>query len=199
MTSGTEYEIKTAIESSQLASICEGFEWVSESKLSDQYFDTADRRLFLAGVFVRLRNGGRVDIKYNADINDVSHSHCSDTGYSYPLSESDKLVIREFIGEFLDLGPESDILGSCLVPFVRIEKLRNDYVRPGLTLSVDEVAGLGLFVELEADSVSHVSAMYEIFRAHSLDNLPVGYVEIYLRSYNYPLYLQGRYVLPDDK
>lgn len=199
MTSGTEYEIKTAIESSQLVSICEGFEWVSESKLSDQYFDTADRQLFVAGVFVRLRNGGRLDIKYNADISDVSHSRCSDTGYPYPLSERDELEIREFIGEFIDLGPGVDIFGSCLVPFVRIEKLRNNYVRPGLTLSVDEVAGLGLFVELEADSVEHVSAMYEVFRAHSLNNLPVGYVEIYLRAYEYPLYLRGRYVLPVDK
>lgn len=195
----TEYEIKSAIQPQQVARLVDGFEWKSTTEVSDQYFDTESRELFLAGVFVRLRNGRRLDIKYNANLTDISHSHCSDTGYDYPLDDVSLNEIQTFIGEFINADLTSNLLGSVLRPFVKITKLRKDYRATGLTISVDEVTGLGLFAEVEAESPKYVTAMNDLFRENALTNLPIGYVELYLRLHEYPLYIRGRYVLSSDK
>jgi len=159
--------------------------------------------LFENGIFVRIRNQTVFEIKYNADLNDFSHMSCEEYNFDWPLSTNNAELVAEFLSQFIPnmnaLDP-SDVMGSFgLQELVTIRKTRKTYAEEGLRVFIDDVEGLGTFVEIEAIEAGKFRAIAEFCETVGLHHIPTGYVELYLRQHKFDLYQRGRYLLPEDR
>lgn len=167
--------------------------------IDDQYLDTPGRDLFRNGVFVRIRNGTTLTVKHSPSSEGSSHVRSTEYSYPYPLSVDSSRRLTETLRRLTEPStPPCSVLTEELVPFVRIIKERKNVSRPGLTLSLDHVDGLGYYIEVEAANSSGVEWIVDQLDAGHLVNLPIGYVELWLRKHDFSLYQQGRFVLPSD-
>jgi len=169
----------------------------------DVYFDTSENDLFKKGAFIRVRDNTYCDIKYNADINDLKHVVCDEHRFDVPLGEKSVNEIRIFLEKVIDgyvpnkkIESELDAVG--LVPFVSITKNRTVYLTQTVEIVIDDIEGLGSFIEIEARDDSNASAVMNLQKELDLEHIPIGYVELYLREYNFDLYEKGKYVLEKD-
>jgi len=67
-----------------------------------------------------------------------------------------------------------------------------------MIICLDEVDELGSFVEIEATDPQLAPQVMQQCHSLGLTNLEVGYVELFLRAKDFPLYKQGRYILSSD-
>ena len=204
-----EYEIKSEITDLYAGKIVEGLEGKSKKQI-DKYFDFKNNQLFIKGVFIRDRNGVDFEIKYNPNYLDSTHTVCNEYKYSKNLDEKEINEIISFLSQFSpDLG--NIHLSSCsiydlfkevgLINYVTISKDRISYETnsKGVEISLDKVDNLGEFIELESISNLGKDEIIAIQDKFNLLNLPIGYVELYLRKHNKELYLKGRYLLDNDR
>ncbi len=197
-----EYEIKSEATDTVVKELTDGLALESESIVADVYYDVPEFKLFRVGAFLRLRNGSVFETKYNEDLADSRHLSCKEGVYPTPLSDQSVKALDEFLGTFANIAPltgAGDYLKSRhLQPIVTLVKRRRNYIRNDVTISVDHVDDLGLFIELEATGPESISSVSDLASQYHLRNCPVGYVEMYLRKHNHGLYKQGRYLLAED-
>lgn len=171
----------------------------------DIYYDTAAFDLLKQAVFVRIRNGSLLQIKFNEEIEKV---HGQVTERTFPLSsyldhiEEMNSLFRKFLLAWNTASSfEEAILKNKLVALVQINNEREAYVANGIYISLDRVEALGDFLEIEADyeegsDTSHaVDTLTSFIADLNLQRIKTGYVELWLRIHNPHAYSLGKYHL----
>jgi len=207
MNSNIEFEIKAKIGSlAQVSNLIDNARPMGRPiAQSDVYYDTTDRRLYRSAVFLRLRNDSLVEIKAAPPSAGTGHFWCNEI--RVPLSGSSNEF--EQIGDLLR-SYVNPVESSCrnfaelttafeLEPLVEVSKERTVYQLDGAELAIDSVRKLGLFVELEVHDPAHRQQYLRLVEESRLVHISVGYVELLLRMLEPRTYLQGRYLLPEDR
>lgn len=204
-----EYELKAwAPPKAKLEELLSEFKREGAEKFQeDVYFDTVDKTLYKFGAFIRIRNGKIVEIKFNPNNNDFSHLESDETRFDLPLTSSSIFALKDFLGKFVDFeydainqGDTESILQSLgLHKFVTISKRREIYSKPGVEFCIDSVENLGEFIEIESINQDLSKKYQEWISREGIKVIPVGYVELYLRKYDFSTYMTGRYLLDEDK
>ena len=203
-----EYEIKSEITPAQVNTICKNYSTDNEFYQIDEYFDTKEGSLFETGVFVRVRDNNTLDIKYNPNFLDTSHTVCNEYSYSGSLTPRNKQEIYDLLRD-ISLLPEvksehdkiRDFLMEIgLTSFVTINKKRRKILLDSkIDCVIDEIKGIGTFVELEVNTEDLLPLLKKWIDNLNLKNIPIGYVELWLKKHDIETYLRGRYILEDDK
>jgi adenylate cyclase, class 2 len=198
-----EFEIKSPIDDERdLKPLLEIAEFVGEAASTDTYWDIATHDLFKRGIFLRIRDNGQFDIKFNPDFEDIAHMSCDEYSYGWPLSDSDAKAVETFLAAYLPIKtPQAgEVFAKFeLNEFVAVKKARKTFGANGVVICIDDVDGLGKFIEIEATDPGNAYLVTRYCEQAGLKNLKVGYVELLLRRDNFPLYKQGRYLLDEDK
>ena len=195
----TEFEIKAYIDSQlQLKAILDNSTLINEQVVIDEYYDTQETSLFKSSVFYRIRNHNRLDLKFDKNSFDLSHTLCNEMNFKYPLSNEDNEKVDEFLYNILNIIQPDDTVNTYeLTQFVVIDRVRKTFKKDNILIIYDKVKDLGDFIEIEGQEsdAEHIKKLSQIFE---LKPLPIGYVELYLRKFNFPLYLQGKFLLSED-
>lgn len=203
-----EVELKFALPQQVRAKLREKLqnaEFVGTIHNVDIYYDTVAFDLLKQAVFVRIRNGGSLQIKFNEAIEKV---HGQVTERTFPLSsyldhiEEINSLFRKFLPAWnAATSFDEAIRKNKLAELVQINNKREAYVSHGIHISLDHVETLGDFVEIEADyeegsDTSHAVDMLSSFIADlNLQRVKTGYVELWLRIHNPDAYDLGKYQL----
>jgi len=178
-----------------------------EKIVEDIYYDTEDYQFLKNGNFLRVRNGKQLDFKINA--NDMSHLYCQETNFSYSndnVSEIKELLKK--LGISVSFTSLDELLENLKV-LAPIKKKRHIYeLEEKVVMVIDEVENLGTFLEIEYDYENdeitkeqgeyYKNYLKDILRKNNLLNddmkeVPIGYVELYLKKYNLEAYHLGIY------
>lgn len=191
-----EYEIKYQANRSMLSQVIEDLSYVGQKQQIDTYYDTPNYTLFLNAVFLRKRNDKVVDIKYNFDKTDISHLFCNETSFKFPLSEGAKNSFDVFLSQLIQpVKNDDDIFQKYqLEEFVVINKSREIYQGNDIEVSFDIVENLGEFIEIEAKTEKGITNIKNYMQSKNIQRITTGYVELYLKKYNYELYKKGKYL-----
>lgn len=174
---------------------------VAKLSITDVYYDTQTSELYKKGIFIRVRNDNRFEIKCDTD-QQLTHTKTENFKFHIPLSTSDfkeiSLFLKHHIAEINSRG-KSVFEAFGLIELVKIEKFRKEYSFNNLIISIDDVLGLGEFIEIEGSTTTDFARIKKIASSLNLSNLEVGYVELMLRKLNFDTYKAGRYILNLDK
>lgn len=180
----------------------------------DLYFDTPDGRHFGRGVYIRVRNGKKLEIKFNrACLEDPELPHqdfCEEHAFALPLCQGDLGRLNALLSS-IDLNSvvqaDFDVFKSAnnLDVYYTIDKVRASYRHGVFTVAIDEVKDLGKFLEIEL--MANDSQELEKVRCQMLCALAglilkesfAGYPELMMRKKNFAQYLRGRFVLEEDR
>lgn len=197
---GTEFEIKSRLDPVQYTRIAGTVALGPAEKIVDEYLDTPERSLFLNAVFLRIRNGSLIEVKHNEGIESLDHLMSRDLKYPYPLTMAAHESLQAQVARLVrHTTPTTGFQLESLVPFVNIARTRREGQLEGVQVSLDDVDGLGTFVELEVRDATAVPQLRNLAIDLGLKNLPIGYVELYLRLHDFGLYQRGRFVMPGDR
>ncbi len=222
----TEVELKYKIKEPKLVEKFFSNDKIEDTKKSvDKYYDDKDSNFFKQGVFIRVRDDKNsnffkqgvfirvrddknLDFKYNFE--DGKHEYCQENRFDLPLrmEKSDSFNKLLKILELKPLGDNINLFAflklNNLNEFVVIDKTRTKISKNGLNFYLDNVKELGEFIEIEgfpkqaSDIKSMIANIEEIAQKLNLKKITTGYVELYLRKYNYVVYKQGKYLLEED-
>jgi predicted adenylyl cyclase CyaB len=198
----------------QLVPFLASFEKLHQKHDVDIYLDNPQALLYQKGIFIRIRNGKKLDIKFNRatlDNPDLAiQDYCEEHSFPLPLQEKDLAQINELLVS-LDLKPPAiaDLAHlksiNSFIEHYRVDKLRTSYKHDSFTLCLDEVADLGTFLEIEliANSIEDLAAvkqqMQYLIKELDVAPLKTGYGTLLLRKKDFGHYLMGRFVLEEDK
>lgn len=174
----------------------------------DRYYDTPEARLYEQAVFVRVRTNGvkrTLQFKFDEPGSDKQHISCTERAFvlsDEPLPEGVHAIFAHFLSAWL-LAPSWD--GSCtlnhLEELTRIFNTRYIYHLDGLTLCLDHVQDVGLFVETEmmceegADTKAARTRVSQFVETIGGVPLKAGYVELALQRSKSDIYARGQYHL----
>jgi len=180
----------------------------------DVYFDNAQGMLYQKGIFIRTRNGKKLDFKFNRatlENPDLAiQDYCEEHSFALPLQDSDLVKINELLVS-LNLQPtvsaslEAIKTANNFIDYYTVDKVRTSYVHKAFTICADEVADLGTFLEIElmAENTENLEAVKQEMELFLVDlklrPLRTGYGTLLLRKNNFVQYLQGRFILEEDK
>jgi len=217
MSRAIEVELKFEISDPvEVANYVQKLEVLGKKRIVDEYLDTRDAALFVQGVFIRIRNGQKFDIKFNADDilktreQKIEHTHCDEVSNELPLTDLAMDQINS-AAKILQMAPMvhpdlTDFVNrNDLVPSLVIDKRRTSYQAGEFHIDIDTVEGLGSFLEIEkmtdelGDREALLSRMHEQLRGLEIKHVDVGYNELYWRKHNFDLYLKGKYLLAEDR
>jgi len=171
----------------------------------DIYYDTPTWDLLRRAVFVRVRNNQRVEFKFNEE---ASQEHKLAVERIFPLQTSpgelDRLnsLFTYFLPTWHPVSSfEEAITKSNLIQLASINNTREAYANEQIDLSIDHVKGLGDFLEVETQceegaDTTQAQALLQAFVADlHVEQVKVGYVELWLHKHNSAAYQVGRYHL----
>lgn len=192
-----------------------------ENRQVDNYYDLAGGDFYKRGIFIRVRNGKKLDFKFNMEsvvgkmaIDD--HTHCDEYSFIVPFEE----MARSRLGNLCNLLGlriprwhkwESFLSANQLQQLLLVNKIRKTLSRGGFEIGVDTVAGVGSFLEVEklisidGENDDVIEQSKEDIRGFistlgiEVEPLATGYFELILRKQDFDLYRQGKYVLEKDK
>ncbi|MGE5829294.1 MAG: CYTH domain-containing protein, partial [Micromonosporaceae bacterium] len=174
-----EYEIKSHLTVTSLdAFLALGPVGQGETRVVDTYYDDGGGSLYRAGVFVRVRNSRSVEVKWTPDPDDRSHTNSQEEKYEYPVGGAAAEALRSRLRPYVDLTPSGTgrLEDWGLSPLVTVDKVRRSYGLDGLTVCVDEVDGLGSFIEIESPRSQDRAGVAQLAQRLGMVNLPIGYV-----------------------
>jgi adenylate cyclase class IV len=182
-------------------------EFLGKARQKDIYLDTESREMYKRGIFIRTRNGKRLDFKFNLE--DDAHEDCDEHTFSLPLSPEDgeRLgAVCRTLGLRVPkaISMEGFLKANGMHEFVVIDKVREKFRDDEFTYSFDSVKGFGIFLEIEsmAESGTDLASLKERMkeRVRPLDPkfIPTGYIELFVREIDHDLYRQGRFLFDED-
>lgn len=208
-----ELEVKFSVD--HLPDECEGMRLVKEKTQKDYYYDTHSYDLLQGGNFLRVRDNQKLDFKL--DMGDDSHLYCMETSFRceevVEKMQDLKLIfdtLNVAFGDNVQYKDTEDLLKrNNLTMLARIEKKRRVYELENINITMDQVEGLGCFVEAEIilsdqDDITKGQAIElkdrlikmlhdkKIIDSGSKE-VKVGYVELYLMKYNLAAYELGKF------
>jgi adenylate cyclase class IV len=205
------YEV---IDRDQLARFLAPLKQLHRKRDVDIYFDNAQGMLYQKGIFIRTRNGKKLDFKFNRatlENPDLAiQDYCEEHSFALPIQESDLPRINELLMS-LNLKPvataglEHIKAANNFIDYYTVDKMRTSYAHKAFTICVDEVANLGTFLEIELmaqniENLEMIKQEMELFLAGlKLRPLRTGYGTLLLRKNNFVQYLQGRFILEEDR
>lgn len=207
------YEV---VDRCQLQQFAQMLTFVKKRHDIDIYFDTDQADLLSKGIFIRIRNGSSLEIKFNREcINDPNlpmQSYCEEHVFAFPVVESDGARFNDLVFS-LGLKPliahdnffEQFKKKNNLVEHYRVDKERMEYRYNQFTIALDEVKELGTFLEIECmapntDELRSIeTTMKEFIAPLSLKPFKTGYGTLLLRKHNFAHYLKSRFILAEDK
>ncbi len=179
----------------------------------DRYFDTDSATYFIKGVFLRIR-GNRFQMKFNLEdvLSGSSSGHVRCTEVDLPLI-FDKEMQQMLRGVLKDLSidcPDEldspfDLLDyNRLVESVVIQKRRVEFGFDNILISLDDVEGLGSFLEIEyrSDSPALTDVERELIafvKGSHARPIDTGYNALFWRNRDRGIYLQSPYVMASDR
>lgn len=191
-------------------------ELIEQKRIVDVYLDTKEAELFKRGIFIRVRNGNKFDIKFNReDIaknldDNIEHTHCDEVSNPLPLTTAAMRSINETL-RFLGLKPltaptvENLMQQNSLIESITIDKQRSSYNAGEFHIDIDTVKDLGEYLEIERmtdETEDHQGVLREMrgrLEGLQLRHVDVGYNELYWRKHDFDRYLQGKYLLIEDR
>lgn len=205
------YEV---LKSEQLTSFLAPFEKLHQKHDVDIYLDNAQAILYQKGIFIRIRNEKKLDIKFNRatlDNPDLAiQDYCEEHSFALPLQEKDLVKLNQLLVS-LDLKPtaiadlEQFEAINNFIEHYRVDKIRTSYKHDSFTICMDEVKDLGTFLEIElmANTIEDLAAvkqqMQHLIKELDVAPLKTGYGTLLLRKKDFEHYLMGRFVLEEDK
>lgn len=189
---------------------------IESKKIIDTYLDTAEGHLFKKGIFIRVRNDKKFDIKFNLEDIDkqagdrVDHTHCDEVSSTLPLSPASVRTINETLS-VLGLSPmktasvDDFMRENKLIRSLTIQKQRASYQLSDFHIDIDDVLNLGHYLEIEKMTDEHedrtaiLTEMRNLIRDLRLAPVDVGYNELYWRKHDPALYCAGKYLLAKDQ
>ncbi len=213
-----EIELRYAILNPDAISLLQtNWSFKSEKRIIDQYLDTSSIDLLKRGIYIRVRDSKKMDIKFNRAClsNPLLELQDSCEEYSFPLPlQQESINPCSEILTLLALQPlvstdfEEFKHQNSLINHRVVDKVRKSYTTNGFTIVIDEVANLGSFLEIElmASTSEQVEEVAQRMRKYidsltalNLQPLKTGYDSLILRKHNFKEYLQGRFILDEDK
>lgn len=200
--------------------------FIDKKRVTDQYYDTKEGNFFKQGVFIRNRDGKKLDFKFNLeDFQNQdftnNHEHCDEFSYQFPIT-IDQLPKINRVCKILSLKPFTStpdtstnshkslalqkwLKDNFLKESILIDKVRKTYRDDTFLYQIDVVNKLGTFLEVEANVTERnlinqiKEEMKQRVKTLDLKLISTGYYELYLKKYSSDLYLQGKYVLEEDR
>ena len=171
----------------------------------DIYYDTRDFALLQQAVFVRVRNNRQLDFKFNESAEKV-HLQSTERTFSLFPEPASAAQMNALFAHFLPHWSAfptvaEAVLKNDLIELARIDNKRQVYSNDEVHVSVDHVAGLGDFLEVEtrseegADTGQAVATLEAFVADLHVQHIKVGYVELWLRVHNPQAYQLGQYHL----
>lgn len=205
------YELVDTVD---LAHFIQTLTLVHTKQVVDIYLDTMQADLIAQGIYIRIRDNKKIDIKFNraclTDKNLELQPYCEEYSFALPMAQNQLTKFNDII---TDLGliplaiPDFTLFKTvnCLIEHRTVDKVRTTYTTNDLTIMIDQVKELGMFLEIEvmaADTNSLdtiTSHMRALLAPLHLKPLTTGYDSLILRKQNFSQYLRGRFVLAEDK
>lgn len=171
----------------------------------DIYYDTPEFDLLKQAVFVRVRNNEQLECKFNEKL---VKEHGQSTERKFPLFPNPAMAekMNALFAHFLPgwqraTNVETAIKENGLTELACIDNRRDAYFGNDIYVSIDHVAGLGDFLEVETRSDEGTDASRAIARLQdfvadlNVQHINVGYVELWLLEHNPRAYALGQYHL----
>lgn len=213
MTGYLEIEKKYQVENESLEPLLQYFKYEGDKRVDDEYFDTVDGEWYQRGIFIRIRNGKSLDIKFNPDhlgkSGATDHVSCHEYSFNEPFGEMEQKnlnILQGLIGlETAGVNSFRSLLNkNKLETLLLIDKLRKSYSNDDFTVVIDTIQGLGFFLEIEysgpegrsLDSV--IEEIDTLMEGTPAKPLASGSFEMILRKVNFELYRKGKYLLEED-
>lgn len=170
---------------------------------SDTYFDTSAFDLLRQAVFVRVRNQQRLEFKFNEQAA-PAHIHCTERVFSLAPEPRQAEEMNYLFSSFLpdwqeDCTVREALHRNGLIELAHIENRRVEYTCENLLLCVDQVEGLGNFLEIETQceegsEIAQAVSRVQTFAAGIMAlQVHIGYVELWLQKYHPYAYRKGKY------
>lgn len=165
-------------------------------RILDIYYDNIDYDLLHTGIFIRQR-GKRIDIKYL--ISQEDHCVCNEYNVDLDCFHQGNRELLDILAKlnlkFSGTNFESFLEENNLCILLKIDKTRKKFKEGNVTVCLDEVQGLGRFIEIEStfpelkDIQTAKSALQEIVKQKvefqgEYHEEHTGYVELYLKGNN---------------
>lgn len=204
-----EVEFKCRLTSAAVVRVQEKltqFVYWGEKQNHDIYYDTPEWDLLRQAVFLRVRNGTRLEWKFNPEI-DLAHTTSIERVFALKaepfLASEMNVLCKHFLPDWQEVEHFSEAVArGTLVELAQIENMRRLYrTADHLKVSLDQVTALGTFLEIEGtcaegeDEEPLRRAAALLVEELSLQHLPVGYVELWLQEHKPEAYLVGQYKL----
>jgi len=170
---------------------------------SDIYYDTAGFDLLRQAVFVRVRNHMRLEFKFNEQAA-PAHIQSTERVFSLmpepPQAEEMNALFSRFLPQWRSADTVKEALHqNGLIELAHIENRRVQYKYDDLVICVDQVEGLGDFVEIEtqceegSDTRQAVAQVQCLAAGFAARQVRVGYVELWLQKHHPRAYQRGKY------
>jgi adenylate cyclase class IV len=178
-------------------------QFVRRVRNSDIYYDTPRFDLLRQAVFVRVRNQQWLEFKFNAQAA-PTHIQSTERSFALNLHPSQAEEMHALFARFLPrwcaaAAPEEALHCNGLRELARIENHRTQYSYENLIICVDQVEGLGNFVEIEmqceedSDIQQAIARVQDLAAGFAARQVRVGYVELWLQRYHPQAYRLGKY------
>ncbi len=170
---------------------------------TDTYYDTPAFDLLSQAVFVRVRNQDRLEFKFNEQAA-PAHIHCTERVFSLASESWQAKEMNNLFSGFLPGWQGAGTVNQALqqnglIELARIENHRSEYTCENLVVCLDQVEGLGDFLEIETQceeesEIDQAVSRVQAFAASVLARrVHIGYVELWLQKYHQYAYHQGKY------
>jgi adenylate cyclase, class 2 len=210
-----EIELRYEIADTKLlGSFLEKLQLVGSKRLVDVYLDTVDADLIRKGIYIRIRDNKKLDIKFNRECltnPDLEiQPYCEEYSFQIPLQQEQ---MKKFVEVNNDLDLKASVTSdlawyrsvNSLIEHRVVDKLRTTYKHEDFLIMIDEVKNLGTFLEIElmaekSDDIEAVkNRMITILHGLPLKPFKTGYDSLILKKTNFVQYVQGRFALEEDK
>ena len=142
----------------EIPSFVAPLEKLGSKRIIDQYLDTPTAELLKKGIYIRIRNDKKVDIKFNREcLLDPTlelQPYCEEYSYPLPLRQEDIDSINSvasIIGLQSIQNPsfeEFKMINNLNIDRT-VDKMRTSFKKDAFTIVIDEVDQLGTFIEIE--------------------------------------------------
>jgi adenylate cyclase class IV len=198
----------------EIPSFIAPLEKLGSKRIIDQYLDTPTAELLKKGIYIRIRNDKKVDIKFNREcLLDPTlelQPYCEEYSYTLPLKAEDIYPLNSVasvigLQSIHNASFEEFKMVNSLQDHRIVDKIRTSFRQDAFTIVIDEVDQLGTFIEIElmANNLDTLEStkkeMQALLTGLSLKPLTTGYDTLILREHHFNDYIQARFIMDEDK